>query len=374
MKLNECEAKEVFQREGIPVPQGGVVKTAEEALKTAEEIGSPFALKVQVPIASRGKWGGIKFAETPDEVHKIAGNLLGKTFRGRKIEKLLVERKLDVKQELYLSITVDRSEGEPVIIASNEGGVDIEEVSEERPESIKTSFIDVFMGLQEFQGYDLGLKIGLPENISKEFANIAEKLGVIFQDNDASIAEINPLILTEEEELVAGDAVLNIYNNALFRQNREVKKEGYDNKREYEAAKNGLSYVELDGNIGMYVTGAGLGMTTMDALDYYGEKPANFCESGGATYELAAKALDIILANEDVETLLIVLFGLVSRADVICEALAPAIAEKDPDMEIVSFIGGTGEKQARETMKKVAGIKTEKSLQEAAKKAAEISK
>jgi len=232
----------------------------------------------------------------------------------------------------------------------SEGGVDIEEVSRENPEAVKSKLVNIFMGAQNYQLFDLGLQIGLDPSLARQLSSIGLKLYNIFRKFDAELVEINPLIITQNGELIAGDAKMTIYDNALFRQEFEVRPDEFDNEREYEAAKYGLSYVELDGNIGIYATGAGLAMTVMDAVYACG--------------------------GENVEVLLLVLFGLVSRSDVICEAIAPAIAERKSQIKkgIVAYISGTGEEIGRKIMMDVAGISSEKSLEDAVRKAVELAR
>lgn len=376
MKLYEYEVKNVFRDYGIPVPAGKVASSPEEAYKIAQELNTPVAIKAQVLVGGRGKAGGIKFAETPEEAKQVAEEILGKKIKGYEVKSVLVEQKININKELYLGITVDRSAKKTIILASSEGGVDIEEVSRENPEAVKSKLVNIFMGAQNYQSFDLGLQIGLDPSLARQLSSIGLKLYNIFRKFDAELVEINPLIITQNGELIAGDAKMTIYDNALFRQEFEVRPDEFDNEREYEAAKYGLSYVELDGNIGIYATGAGLAMTVMDAVYACGGKPANFCESGGATYRMAAKALDIILSNENVEVLLLVLFGLVSRSDVICEAIAPAIAERKSQIKkgVVAYISGTGEEIGRKIMMDVAGISSEKSLEDAVRKAVELAR
>ena len=293
---------------------------------------------------------------------------------GKKVDKVLLEEKVSIEDELYLSITTDRLRGCPVLLASRHGGVDIEEIMTEHPDLLLTEEINIFRGLQNHQCYKISNKIGLKGPSARGFIRAASALYDIYKKYDASLIEINPLALTGDGGAVALDGKIDIDNNALFRLKDMSRREAeFDSPREFQASQHRITYVELEGDIGIYVTGAGLALTGMDAITKKGGSPANFCESGGATYDAAAHALDVILSNENVKVLLIVLYGLVSRADVICEGLAPALAEKAKDLPVVAFLSGTMEDRAKETMKKIAGIESEPSFESAIDRAVSLS-
>lgn len=357
MKLYEYEGKGLFREKGLPVPRGMMVTSAEAAAEAATQLGGEVVIKSQILQGGRGKAGGIKFATSPEEAREKAAAILGTTLKAETVSKLLIEERLAIARELYLSITIDPVQASPLIMASATGGMDIEEVARETPEGIIKETIPIFRGLMPFQARRIAFLLGLTGKEANAFAAILLKLYQVFRSYDAELVEINPLVITNEGKMLAADAKVNIYDGALFRQKEFVKgPERYDNEREYQAAQYGLGYVKLDGNIGVLCTGAGLTMTVLDLIKYYGGQPANFLEFGGATYKNSYYAMQLVLEDPDVKVILINTFGLVARADVISQGLAQAIKELKPRQPIVASIRGTGEEEARRILKEEAGI------------------
>jgi succinyl-CoA synthetase beta subunit len=374
MKLYEHQAKEVFKESNIPIPQGKVVANAEQAVKAAFEIGYPVVMKSQILYGGRGKAGLIRFASSNDEVAKEAKGLLGREHRGAKVEKLLIEPKLDIGKELYLSILVDPVAAAPLVMASTEGGMEIEELAGDYPGKVIKEYVPVFRGMYGYQGREIARKMGLKGPEIRAFADIARNLYQAFRRFDAELAEINPLVVLKDGSMLAADAKMNIDDNGLFRQKGfEKGRDQYDNDIEYEAAKLGFPYVQIDenGDIGVMSAGAGLTMTTLDLLNYYGGKPANFLEFGGALYQRAVNAMKVALMNKKIKVLCITVFGLIARADVIAEGVVAAIKEHKPSLPIIVAIRGTGEERAQELLKE-AGLEPLSDTEEAIKRAVKI--
>ncbi|PRR72500.1 ADP-forming succinate--CoA ligase subunit beta [Neomoorella humiferrea] len=373
MKLYEYEGKELFKKMGIPVPRGMMITSAEAAAEAAAQLGSEVVIKSQILQGGRGKAGGIKFAATPEAAREAAAAILGSQLKAETVSKLLVEEKLAIARELYLAITIDPVKASPLIMASAAGGMDIEEVARETPEKIVRETVPIFRGLMPFQARRIAYRLGLEGKDANNFTDILLKLYRVFRSFDAELAEINPLVVTGDGKMVAADAKVNIYDGALFRQKDIVKgPERYDNEREYRAAQYGLGYVKLDGNIGVLCTGAGLTMTVLDLINYYGGKPANFLEFGGATYKNSYYAMQLVLEDPDVKVILINTFGLVARADVISQGLAQAIKELKPPQPIIASIRGTGEEEAREILRKEVGLEPYTNVEEAVRAAVKL--
>lgn len=358
MKLYEHLAKEIFQKYGIPVPKGRICQTPEEAALVAQELG-PVAIKVQILAGGRGKAGGIGFANTPQEARTLAGQLIGSTIRGYKVTKVLVEEKLNVEGELYLGITVDTSARKPVILASKEGGVNIEEVPEER---IIKHFIDPLIGLNRYVSLDMGVKLGLEGDILKQFIALSLKLYTIFCAYDAELVEINPLSIVNGH-LIALDARLNIDEDALFRHlDLEVEDEGSELEKTIKML--GLSYVQLDGHIAVMANGAGITMATLDTLQKFGGQPANFLDvGGGAGAEALTKALKLLL-NTNPRAVLINIFGGITRCDEVARALIEVKEKHGLQVPLVLRLVGTNEEEAHNKLA-AYGIKAFKNMQDA---------
>ncbi|MHC1605384.1 MAG: ADP-forming succinate--CoA ligase subunit beta [Candidatus Methanofastidiosia archaeon] len=364
MKLYEYEAKKIFEMEGIPVPKGEKIEDADpDAFNRYEKI----VLKSQVLSGGRGKAGGIKFPETVAEFQKNVNELLGSKIKDFEVKSLLVEEKLDIDQELYCGITISRADGKVVVMVSSEGGVDIEQVAKESPGKIISEKIDIRKGLPIHKVIDMARKIGIREKKELEVANILVKLYSIFRKYDAETAEINPLVITKDDRIVAADAKLDIYDEALFRHPEFKREDEFFTELEREARRYGLGYVEMDGNIGVIGNGAGLNIATLDILRFYGGNPANFLEVSGRTYMLAGKALEIVLKNAKVKIVMGNFFGSISRCDVIAQGITNAIKEGKVTVPLIVAMRGNGAEEGRKILKK-AGIEVYEDDKVAAKK------
>ena len=350
MKLHEYQSKRLFAKHGVPIPGGDVADTAEGARTIAEALGGPVVVKSQVLVGGRGKAGGIKLAQKPDEAEGHAKEILGMTIKGLPVRKVLIDEAADIATEIYLGIVVDRAARRPAMMASSEGGVEIEEVARVNPEAIKRITIDPFLGLRGYQTLQLAKGIGLSNDQFRSFGRIADGLYKAFETYDASLAEINPLIVTEGGDLLAVDGKMVIDDNALFRhpdlaEMRDIDAEAPAERRAREA---GLSYVKLDGTIGCMVNGAGLAMATMDIIKHFGGSPANFLDiGGGAQAERVATALELILEDESVEAVLFNIFGGITRCDEVAQGILDAFDRVKPTIPLVARLVGTNEEEGR---------------------------
>ena len=373
MKLHEYQSKRLFAAHSVPVPRGDVATTPEEARRIAEELGIPVVVKSQVLVGGRGKAGGIRLAQTPDEAARVAGEILGMEIKGLPVRKVLVDEAADIRQEIYLGVVVDRASRRPVMMASSEGGVEIEEVARISPEAIKKVAIDPFLGLRGYQTLALAKGIGLASEYRRAFDRIARGLYKAFLAYDARLAEINPLAITGGGELLAVDGKMVLDDNGLFRhpdlaQMRDVDEE---TSAEREAREAGLSYVQLDGEIGCMVNGAGLAMATMDIIKHFGGAPANFLDiGGGAKAERVATALRLILADPNVKAVLFNIFGGITRCDEVARGVLAALDEIKPTVSMVVRLVGTNEAQGRALLEQSDyEMLTAATLAEAAQKA-----
>lgn len=376
MKLHEYQAREIFARYGVPLPRGELAHTSQEAYEIASRLAVPVMVKAQVLVGGRGKAGGIKSASNPQAAREMAGQILGMSIRGLAVEKVLVVEALDIKKELYLGVVVDRALSAPVMIASSEGGVEIEEVARTMPERLAKITVDPFLSLRDYQARQLALEIGLGKERVADWIAIAQGLYRAFVECDASLAEINPLGLTREGRLVAIDTKMVLDDNALFRHRdlealRDLTEE---EPPEREARGQGLSYVKLEGEIGCVVNGAGLAMATMDLIKLYGGEPANFLDvGGGARAEPVAVALRILLSDEKVKAVLINIFGGITRCDEVARGILEALRQVRVEVPIVVRLAGTNEEEGRRLLAH-ADIETASSLIEAAQRAVEAAK
>lgn len=378
MKLYEYESKELFRRHGIPVPPGRVADTVDEAVKAAEDIGLPVVLKAQVLVAGRGKAGGILKAETLDEVREKAARLLGSEIKGAKVTRLLVEKAADIADELYLSVIVDRVGAKPLILASSEGGVDIEEIAKKSPEKIVRRTVDPFIGIRDYEARLLGLKIGLPKKLIGQWVKFVRGLYEVFMEYDADLAEINPLAVTRDGGMLALDAKVIVDENAVFRHPELASEELRDARDltefELKSRQLGLSFVELDGDIGIIGNGAGLTMATMDTVAYYGGRPANFLDiGGGAGSELVAKALGFLLEHPRIKVVFMNIFGGITRCDEVAKGILEVLKERSVEKKIVIRLTGTNEEEGRRMLRE-AGINAFSTMDEAAMKAVELAR
>ena len=350
MKLHEYQSKQLFAAHGVPIPRGDVATTSEEARRLAEELGGPVVVKSQVLVGGRGKAGGIRLAQTPGEAEVVAREILGMEIKGLPVRKVLVDEAADIQQEIYLGIVVDRAACRPVMMASSEGGVEIEEVARTNPEAIKKVVIDPFLGLRGYQTLTLAKGIELAGEHRRAFDRIARGLYEAFLACDASLAEINPLVVTGEGNLLAVDGKMVLDDNSLFRHPDLAKMRDVDEETaaEREAREAGLSYVQLDGEIGCMVNGAGLAMATMDIIKHFGSAPANFLDiGGGAKAERVATALRLILADPGVKAVLFNIFGGITRCDEVAKGIVTALEEVKPTVPLVARLVGTNEEEGR---------------------------
>ncbi|WP_042199153.1 ADP-forming succinate--CoA ligase subunit beta [Paenibacillus camerounensis] len=352
MNIHEYQGKEVLKKYGVAVPNGKVAYTVEEAVEAAASLGTPVVVvKAQIHAGGRGKAGGVKVAKSLDEVRTFAGEILGKTLvthqtgpEGKEVKRLLIEEGCRIAKEYYIGIVVDRSSGRVVMMASEEGGTEIEEVAATHPEKIFKEIIDPAVGLQTFQARKLAYSIAIPNQLVNKAVKFMQALYLAFVDKDCSIAEINPLVVTEDGDVMALDAKLNFDSNALFRHKdiQELRDLDEEDEKEIEASKFDLSYIALDGNIGCMVNGAGLAMATMDIIKYYGGEPANFLDvGGGATTEKVTEAFKIILSDDKVNGIFVNIFGGIMRCDVIAEGVVEAARQLGLTKPLVVRLEGT---------------------------------
>lgn len=376
MKLHEYQSKQIFSRYGIPIPNGRVASTAEEAKQIAQELGGKVVIKAQVLVGGRGKAGGIRLAKTPPEAEEVATQILSMEIKGLPVRKVLVDEAANIATEIYLGITNDRAARKPVLMASAAGGVEIEEVARVSPEKIIKVLIDPLLGLRDYQARDVAIGIDLPRDHWKAFIQITNALWKTYMDCDATLAEINPLIITSDNRLLALDGKMLIDDNALFRHPEfsEMRDLDVESPLEIEARKYGLSYIKLDGEIGCMVNGAGLAMTTMDIIKLYGGNPANFLDiGGGASSEKVAAALRIILSDPNVKTVLLNVFGGITRCDEVAHGIVLALEETKPKAPMVIRLVGTNAEEGQEILSN-ANMITAKTLIEAAQKAVSATK
>ncbi|AMP38499.1 ADP-forming succinate--CoA ligase subunit beta [Ralstonia syzygii subsp. celebesensis] len=354
MNIHEYQGKEILRKYNVPVPRGIPAFSVEEALKAAETLGGPvWVVKAQIHAGGRGKGGGVKVAKSMDEVKTYASNILGMTLvthqtgpEGKKVNRLLIEEGADIKKELYVSMVVDRVSQKVALMASSEGGMDIEEVAAHTPEKIHTLIVDPEFGLQDADADDIARKIGVPDASVPQARQALQGLYKAFWDTDASLAEINPLILTGDGKVIALDAKFNFDSNALFRHPEIVAYRDLDEEdaNEIEASKFDLAYISLDGNIGCLVNGAGLAMATMDTIKLFGGEPANFLDvGGGATTEKVTEAFKLMLKNPGLKAILVNIFGGIMRCDVIAEGVIAASKAVSLSVPLVVRMKGTNE-------------------------------
>jgi len=371
MKLHEYQSKHIFARYGIPIPKGRVAATAAEAREIARELGGRAVVKSQVLVGGRGKAGGIRLARTPDQVEELAAQILSMQINGLPVRRVLIDEAADPRTEIYLAITHDRAARKPVLMASAAGGVDIEDVARETPEKIIREHIHPLLGLQDYQARNIASGIELPRENLREFGQIAMGLYQAFVNSDASLAEINPLVINGDGRLLALDGKMVLDDNALFRHPdlAEMRDLDAEAPEEIQARKSGLSYIKLDGQIGCMVNGAGLAMATMDIIKLFGGEPANFLDiGGGATADKVAAALRIILSDRSVRAVLINIFGGITRCDEVARGIVQALDEVKPEIPMVVRLVGTNEEEGRRILAD-AQLLTATSLADAAQKA-----
>ena len=387
MNIHEYQAKEIFRKYGVPTPRGGVAFSGEEARKVAEELGgSLWVVKAQIHAGGRGKAGGVKLAKSLDEVEKLANEMIGMTLvthqtgaEGKVVKKVYIEEGADIKDELYLGMVLDRALEMPVMMASTEGGMEIEEVAAKTPEKIIKVAIDPTIGFQPFHARKLAFGLGLPKEEQKEFIKFASALYNVYVDNDAEMIEINPLIKTGEGKFLALDAKMGFDDNALYKHPEIAEMRDLDEEEptEIEAKKYGLSYIKLDGNVGCMVNGAGLAMATMDIIKHEGGEPANFLDvGGGANPDTVAKGFEIILSDPNVKSIFVNIFGGIVRCDRIANGILQATEKVEVNVPVIVRLDGTNAEEAAEILRNanIANIIPAENLEDGAKKAVSASR
>jgi succinyl-CoA synthetase beta subunit len=387
MNIHEYQAKEIFRKYGVPTPRGGVAFSGPEARRVAEELGGDlWVVKAQIHAGGRGKAGGVKLAKSLDEVEKIAEEMLGMTLvthqtgpEGKVVKKVYIEEGADIKDELYLGMVLDRALEMPVMMASTEGGMEIEEVAEKTPEKIIKVAIDPTIGFQPFHARKLAFGLGLPKEEQREFIKFATALYNVYMDNDAEMIEINPLIKTGDGRFLALDAKMGFDDNALYKHPEIAEMRDLDEEEptEVEAKKYGLSYIKLDGNVGCMVNGAGLAMATMDIIKHEGGEPANFLDvGGGANPDTVAKGFEIILSDPNVKSIFVNIFGGIVRCDRIANGILQATEKVEVNVPVIVRLDGTNAKEAAEILRNanIKNIIPAENLKDGAKKAVAAAK
>lgn len=361
MNIHEYQGKEILRKYGVAVPNGRVAFSPDEAVKVAKELGSNVTVvKAQIHAGGRGKAGGVKIAKNLDEVRSYAKELLGKILvthqtgpEGKEVKRLYIEEGSDIRKEYYLSFVLDRATSRVTLMGSEEGGMDIEEVAEKNPEKIFKEVIDPVTGLMPFQARRMAFNMNIPANLVNKAVKLMLGLYNAFIEKDASIVEINPLVVTGDDEVVALDAKFNFDGNALYRHKDVLELRDFDEEdpKEIEASKYDLSYIALDGNIGCMVNGAGLAMATMDTISYYGGSPANFLDvGGGATAEKVTEAFKIILSDPKVKGIFVNIFGGIMKCDVIAEGVIIAAKEVGLEVPLVVRLEGTNVERGKQLL------------------------
>ena len=362
MKIHEYQAKEILRRYGVATPKGRVTDNPEEAAKICEELGGRCVVKAQIHAGGRGKGGGVKLAKSTEEARELAGKILGMQLvnhqtgpEGQLVRKVLIEETADIAQELYVSITLDRAQGKPVVMASSQGGMDIEEVAAKDPKAIFRQAVEPELGLQPFQGRAIAYALGLKGATASKAAKLIAGLVNAYLDTDASLAEINPLMVTGGGDVMALDAKMNFDDNALFRHKDilDMRDLAEENPLEVEASKFNLNYIKLDGNIACMVNGAGLAMATMDIIKLYGGEPANFLDvGGGASQEAVKNAFRILVSDPNVKAVLINIFGGIARTDRIARGVVGALEELgDVKIPVIVRLEGTNVEEGRRVLR-----------------------
>ena len=379
MDLYEYQGKEMLREYGVETQEGIVAASPEEARSAAEQIGGAVVIKAQVQTGGRGKAGGIKVVEDPEGAEEAAREILGMDISGHEVHRVLVEAGAEISSEMYLSIMVDRSEKKPLIIFSTEGGVDIEEVAENNPEAIVQVYVDPLIGLMPFQVRELTFTAGLGGDVAKGVGRVVSNLYEAFEGADASLVEINPLASTEDGRVLALDAKVTVDNSSLYRHEdiAELQDDEAADPEEHRAQEAGLEYVKLDGDIGILGNGAGLVMSTLDAVAQAGGEPANFCDvGGGADAEMISTALDIVTSNEQVKSVFFNIFGGITRVDEVAKGLLSALEDSGVALPIVVRLEGTNVEEGRRLLAENTpeNVRIEETMLDAAKRAVELAR
>jgi succinyl-CoA synthetase beta subunit len=375
MKIHEYQAKDLFAAGGIPVPPGSVATTAAEARAIAESVGKTVVVKAQVHVGGRGKAGGVKLARTPDEAEQLAGQILGMDIKGLTVKKVLVTEAVDIASEAYLGVVLDRAVKRPVLIVSAAGGMEIEEVAKKFPEKIIKLELDPLLAVHPFHARRLAFAVYDDNDVAKQAAKIIQQLVNVYWKHDCSLVEINPLVVTPDNQVLAVDAKVNFDDNAAYRHPEweEMRDPDSEEPTELEAKSHDLSFVKLEGNIGCVVNGAGLAMATMDLVKRFGGEPANFLDIGGSSSpEKVIAAMRIILRDENVKAVLFNIFGGITRCDDVARGIVQAVGELKPTVPIVVRLTGTNEEVARDTLSNV-GLPMVTGMEEVVKEAITLS-
>ncbi len=377
MDLYEYQGKELLRQFGIETLEGTVVRSPEDAKKAAEQFGGTVAVKAQVLTGGRGKAGGIKVVHDPADAEEAARQILGMDIKGHEVKQVLVEAGAAIASEMYLSITVDRAEKKPLILFSTEGGVDIEEVAETKPEALVKIHVDPLLGLLPYEVRELTFSAGLEGDVAKGVGKTLQNLYKAFTESDASLVEINPLVTTEDGRVLALDAKVTVDNSSLFRHQNIAELHDVEaaDPEEQRALEAGLQYVKLDGDVGILGNGAGLVMSTLDVVAQAGGDPANFCDvGGGADAEKISEALDIVTSNRQVKSVLFNIFGGITRGDEVARGLLGALERSEINLPIVVRLDGTNAEEGRQILSENTpeNVYTEETMLDAARRAVEL--
>lgn len=376
MKIHEYQARDLFKKYGIPVPDGVVCHSVEEVENSIPDDDKLRVVKAQVHVGGRGKAGGVKLAKTKSETVQYARQILGMNIKGLTVEKVLVADAVNIEREFYVGFINDRNSKSVILMASVEGGVEIEEVARKTPEKIVKLQIDPVLGMMDWQARQVALNLVSSPGEMRQVAAILMKLYRLYVETDSSLAEINPLVVTPEKQVVAIDGKMNFDENALFRQPEilKMREATEDEMKEIDAQEKGLSYIKLDGNIGCMVNGAGLAMATMDMIKLYGGEPANFLDIGGSSSpQKVIEAMNILLSDSNVEAVMINIFGGITRCDDVARGLVTALEEIKTKVPVVIRLSGTNAREGLEIIREY-GLPTVSTMSEAAQKAIELSK
>jgi succinyl-CoA synthetase beta subunit len=376
MKIHEYQARDIFEKYGIPVPNHVLCHTVKEVEEAMANSNHLVVVKAQVLVGGRGKAGGVKLAKNKEEAVKAAGQILGMDIKGCKVEKVIVADAADIEKEYYVGLINDRNSKSVTLMVSAEGGVEIEEVAKTNPELIHKLNINPQTGLLDFQARNMAMKLFKDVKLARKAADIFQKLYQIYLDTDSTLAEINPMVLTPDKHILAIDGKMNFDDNALYRQPEllAIREVDEDEQKEIDAKEKGLSYIKLDGNIGCMVNGAGLAMATMDMIKLYGGNPANFLDIGGSSNpQKVVDAMNILLSDKNVQAVMINIFGGITRFDDVARGLITALDVIKTDIPIVVRLSGTNAAEGLALLKKT-GLPTVSTMSEAAQKAIELSK
>jgi succinyl-CoA synthetase beta subunit len=377
MDLLEYQGKQLFAKHGVPVPVGRPAGAVDEAVEAAEELGYPVVIKAQVQIGGRGKAGGIKLASDRGEAEEHATAILGMDIRGFTVHELYVEKASEIDEEYYAAIVFDRAAKKPMAMLSRMGGMDVEEVAETDPEAMRMLHVDPLLGFQDFHGRRLAFESGIAEDVLRPVGAMLSKLYDVFLREDATLVEVNPLLITKSREVVALDAKLTVDDNALFRHPdvAEMRDVSAEDPQERMAKERGLTYVKLDGNVGILGNGAGLVMSTLDVVAQAGGKPANFLDAGGGSKaEAITNAVEVILSDDKVSAVLFNIFGGITRCDEVARGLIEAFEQIKPDVPFVVRLDGTNDKEGRALLAEaeLPNVHTEATMLGAAERVVEL--